>query len=388
MKPTVDYRSKVRRPAWVEIRLDRVVRNVRRFQAIIGKSALAAVVKADAYGHGIEEVAVALHRADVRWFCVSTAEEAHRVRDVLARARIMLMGPVDLRDVPDLARRRVVFTLFTIDFADDLDRLARRLGHRVDVHLKIDTGMNRLGVLWPQAKDFVLRLGLFRGVHVEGIYSHLATALEDRTFMNLQRRRFELCLREIHRIGLVPRIRHLANTGGVLASKAFHYDLARVGLGLYGVAPSPGRIAVGLEEAMIVKARLISVKWVEAGEGVGYGLGGRVRKLTPVGVVQVGYADGLEWRLGLAARDARRNAYAYYRGRRLPLIGRICMDQCFLDLTAVADEIEIGDPILIQGNDPTHGSIGMWETAEKIGTIPYEVMTGFGKRLPRKYVRA
>lgn len=379
-----DYRSRVRRPAWVEIHLDRLLRNAKRFQKILGRSTLAAVVKADAYGHGLEEVASALHRAGVRWYCVSTAEEAHRLRDRLSRARIMLMGPVDRRDVADLAKRHVTFTLFTIDFADDLDRLARRMGHRIDVHLKIDTGMNRLGVMWEQAQDFVLRLGLFRGVHVEGIYSHLATALEDRAWMNIQRRRFDACLRQMRCLGLAPKIRHLANTGGVLASKSFHYDLARVGLGLYGVTPNPGRAAApGLEEAMAVKARLISVKWVEEGEGVGYGLAGRPSRLTPVGVVQVGYADGLEWRLGAKRGDA---AVAYYKHRPLPLLGRICMDQCFLDLTRVADEIAIGDPILIQGAAPEHGVIGMWDTAQKIGTIPYEVMTGFGKRLPRKYV--
>lgn len=382
----------VRRPAWVEIHLGRIVRNARRFQKVLGKSSLAAVVKADAYGHGIESVSGALHRAGVRWFCVSTAEEAHRLRDAVPPAQIMIMGPVDRRDVPDLARRRIIFTLFTIDFADELDRLAKRLRRQVTVHLKIDTGMNRLGVEWLQARDFALRLGHFRGVHVDGIYSHLATSMENLKFMHVQRRRFEWCLRQMRSLNLVPRIRHLANTGGVLVSRAFHYDLARVGLGLYGVTPRPARnVRLKLEEAMVVKARLISVKWVEPNEGVGYGLAGQVRKLTPVGVVQVGYADGLDWRLSQfkgapssgGARSSR--AFAFYRGRPLPIIGRICMDQCFLDLTEVADEIETGDPILILGCDEENGNIGLWQTARKIGTIPYEVMTGFGKRLPRKY---
>lgn len=384
-----NYHLKVRRPAWVEIHLERIVRNARRFQKLLGGARLAAVVKADAYGHGIEPVSAALHRAGVRWFCVSTAEEAHRLRDTVSSARIMIMGPVDRRDVPDLARRKIIFTLFTIDYADELDRLAKRLGHQIQVHLKIDTGMNRLGVEWRQAGDFTLRLGLFRGVHVDGIYSHLATSLENLKFMHLQRRRFEWCLRQMKRLRLTPRIRHLSNTGGVLVSKAFHYDMARVGLGLYGVTPRPEQNArLGLEESMVVKGRLISVKWVEPDEGVGYGLAGRVRKLTPVGVVQVGYADGLDWRLSQSARPVKHPAAAFYKGRVLPLIGRVCMDQCFLDLTAVADEIETGDPILILGTDAAHGTIGLWETAQKIGTIPYEVMTGYGKRLPRKYVNA
>lgn len=383
------YQLKVRRPAWVEIHLDRIVKNARRFQKILGRSELAAVVKADAYGHGLESVGSALYRAGVRWFCVSTAEEAHRLRDSVSRGRIMLMGPVDQRDVPDLARRGIIFTLFNIDFADELDRLSKRLGKRIDVHLKIDTGMNRLGVEWSQAGDFALRLGLFRGVQVDGVYSHLATSLENLEFMRIQRRRFEWCLKQMRRLRVIPRLRHLANTGGVLASKAFHYDLARVGLGLYGVTPKPEQSRrLGLEEGMVVKARLISVKWVEPDVGVGYGLAGRVDRLTPVGVVQVGYADGLDWRLSRIGRPGRNSnpAAACYRGRRLPILGRICMDQCFLDLTQVADEIEIGAPILILGNDPSHGTIGMWDTAKKIGTIPYEVMTGFGKRLPRKYV--
>lgn len=381
------YALTVRRPAWVEVHLGRIVRNARRFQKVLRRTALAAVVKADAYGHGIESVSAALYRSGVRWFCVSTAEEAHRLRDAVPAARVMIMGPVDRRDVPDLARRRIVFTLFTIDFADELDRLSHRLGRRIDVHLKIDTGMNRLGVEWTQVGDFALRLGLFRGVQVEGIYSHLATSLENLEFMHTQRKRFERCLRQMHRLRLTPRIRHLANTGGVLVSKAFHYDLARVGLGLYGVTPRIGQSSrLGLEEAMSVKARLISVKWVEPDEGVGYGLAGQVRRLTPVGVVQVGYADGLDWRLSQSRRSTPHPAAACYRGRSLPIIGRICMDQCFLDLTEVADEIEIGDPILILGSDPANGTIGMWDTAKKIGTIPYEVMTGYGKRLPRKYV--
>ena len=361
----------VRRPAWVEIHLDRIVRNAQRFQRMLRRAELAAVVKADAYGHGIEPVSAALHRAGVRWFCVSTAEEAHRLRDVVSSGRVMLMGPVDRRDVRDLAKRGVIFTLFTIDFADDLDRLSKRLGRPVRVHLKIDTGMNRLGVEWNQAGDFALRLGLFRGVRVEGIYSHLATSLENLPFMRLQRRRFEWCLKQMRRLRLTPRYRHLANTGGVLTSCDFHYDLVRVGLGLYGVTPRPEQSAkLNLEEAMAVKARLISVKWVEPDEGVGYGLAGRVERLTPVGVVQVGYADGLDWRLSHTGQRRRNAAVACYGGRALPVIGRICMDQCFLDLSRVADDIETGDPILIQGNDPAHGTITFWETAKKIGTIP------------------
>lgn len=378
---------KVRRPAWVEIHLDRIVRNARRFQKILRGARLAAVVKADAYGHGIESVSQALARAGVKWFCVSTAEEAHRLRDNLGRARILLMGPVDRRDIEDLAKREVVFTMFNIDFADELDRLARKLARRVTVHLKIDTGMNRLGVPWEQTGDFALRLGLFRGVFIEGIYSHLATSLENVEFMNLQRRRFEVCLRRMRDLHLTPKIRHLANTGGVLSSPKFHYDLARVGLGLFGVAPRPGQEkSLGLEEAMAVKGRLISVKWVEPGAGVGYGLAGKVNRLTPVGVVQVGYADGLDWRLSQTAPNARTGTFAMYEHRKLPILGRICMDQCFLDLTDVSDEIEIGDEILFLGEDAAHGRNGLWQTAQKIGTIPYEVMTGFGKRLPRKYI--
>ena len=383
----MESRWKVRRPAWVEIRLDRILRNARRFQTMLRSADLAVVVKADAYGHGLEPVASALYRGGVRWFCVSTAEEAHRLRDRISRAHILIMGPVDRRDVPGLARRAIIFTLFNIDFADELDRLSRRLDRKIDVHLKIDTGMNRLGVPWKQAGDFALRLGLFRGVHVQGIYSHLATSLEDLAFMHTQRSRFEFCLRQMRRLRLTPRIRHLANTGGVMVSPRFHYDMARVGLGLYGIAPRPARLGIAqIEQAMAVKARLISIKWVEAGSGVGYGLAGRVSRLTPVGVVQVGYADGLDWCLSQPNQPARSPAHALFRGRQLPLIGRICMDQCFLDLTAVVDEIEIGDPILILGQEAEHGDISHWDMARKIGTIPYEVMTGFGKRLPRKYL--
>ncbi|MBI4179763.1 alanine racemase [bacterium] len=374
---------RVRRPAWVEIYLDRIAANARLFQRKLGRAQLAAVVKADAYGHGIEGVSAALYRSGVRWFCVSTGDEAHRLRDVCPRARILLMGPVDRRDLRDLLLRNVTFTLFTIDFADELDSVASRAGRRAVVHLKIDSGMNRLGVPWRQAGDFSLRLGLFRGVSVEGVYSHLATALENPSFMQIQRRRFERSLQEMRRLGVIPRIRHLANTGGVLVSRAFHYDMARVGLGLYGVTPQESHAArLGLSEAMVVKARLISVKWVEPGEGVGYGLAGRVRKLTPVGVVQVGYADGLDWRRGA-------DSVAHFRGRPLPFLGRICMDQSFLDLTAVADDISVGDPILILGDDGLFPAQSrgpdFWEMSKVTGTIPYEVMTDFGKRLPRIY---
>lgn len=382
-----EQRFKVRRPAWVEVHLERIVRNAARFSRMLGRAELAAVVKADAYGHGMGAVATALHRAGVRTFCVSTAEEAHQLRDILTKPRVLLMGPADRRDAADLVRRRVTLTLFTIDFADFLDRIARKLGRRTDVHLKVDTGMNRLGVPWEQAGDFVLRLGLFRGVHVEGIYSHLATALDDRSFMQTQRRRFEWCIRQMQRLRVVPRIRHLANTGGVLTSKSFHYDMARVGLGLYGVEPRPrSGLHTGLEEAMVVKGRLICVKWIEPGEGVGYGLAGKFRKLTPVGVVQVGYADGLDWRLGHIRVGKAHPLRAFYKGRALPLAGRICMDQCFLDLTQVVDEITVGEPILFLGHDPDHGTVSLWDTARRIGTIPYEVMTGFGKRLPRQYI--
>lgn len=371
----------VRRPGWVEVHLDRVARNARRFQKILGPSRLAAVVKADAYGHGLERIARRLYRAGVRWYCVSTAEEAHRLRDTLAGIRILMMGPADLRDVPGLVKRDITLTLYSIDLARHLHALARRQRKKFKVHLKIDTGMNRLGVPWRSAGEFITRMKLFDGVELEGVFSHLATALENRQFMTVQKRRYDMALKLMAAEGFTPKIRHLANTGGVLAGKSFHYDMARVGIGLYGVTPVPLHASrLKLEEALAVMGRVVSIKWVAPGDGVGYGLSYLARKLTPVAVMPIGYADGMMWNLG-------GRGFAVWHGVKLPVLGRVCMDQTFLDISRANERLSVGEEVLILGAHDVHGRVGLWETAKLAGTIPYEIMTAYGRRLPRIYVR-
>lgn len=361
------------RPTVAEIDLSAVRHNVRTLRP--KDAALMAVVKANGYGHGAIAVAGAALEAGATWLGVALVEEGLRLRDAGIEAPILV-----LTEFPLGAERAALGAGLTPTAYTDggLDRLADAAEGRVGVHVKVDTGMHRVGLRPEQAVPFVSRL-LAMDVAFDGLWTHLATSedLGD-PFMGVQVASFRRVLDGIRDAGIArPPYLHVANTGGLLADPAVRFDMVRVGIGLYGVAAGPnvaGR--ADLRPVMTWRSAVSLVKRVDAGERLSYGLRYRLERPSTIATVPVGYADGYS-RL-LAGR-----AQVLIRGRRYPVAGSVTMDQLMVDCGD--DAVEAGDDVVLIGAQREE-RITAEEVAAWMGTIGYEVVCGVSERVPRLHL--
>jgi alanine racemase len=366
--------------AWVEINLAALRHNVRQFRQLLPASTqLMAVVKADAYGHGAVTVAQTALQAGATWLGVATVPEGIELRAAGIQAPILVMGAVNSsEEMQAIAHWRLQPTLVTpkqaLVFSETLAKLAaaRPLG----VHLKIDTGMTRLGFPWAEAVEFTRFVQPLPHLKIASLYSHLATADDpDPTILRLQHQRFNTAVAQLRAQHLLPPRLHLANTAATLADPALHYDQVRVGLGLYGLYPAPhlqGRI--DLQPVMQVKARITHLKEVPAGTGVSYGHQYVCDRPMRLAVVGIGYADGVP-------RVLSNRLQALVKGRLAPQVGAITMDQTMLDVTGIP-HLREGDVVTLLGRDGDR-SLSPDDWAALAGTISWEILCGFKHRLPR-----
>jgi alanine racemase len=378
--------------AWVEINLAALAHNVRSLKALLPiHSDLMTVVKADAYGHGAVTVAQTALKSGASWLGVATVPEGIELRQAGIAAPILVMGAVnDPEEVRAIAAWQLQPTI--VNFKQALvfsETLAAYYGdeNRTDpsdspvypalpVHLKLDTGMSRLGFDWQQAVElarFVKRLAHLETVSV---YSHLATAdSPDPTVMRQQHQRFEGAITALKREGLLPPRLHLANSAATLSDPALHYDMVRVGLATYGLYPSPHlKNTVELRPVLEVKARITHLKTVEPGTGISYGHKFVARQQIKVATVGIGYADGIP-------RILSNQMQALVGGVRVRQIGNITMDQLMLDVSAIP-AVQAGNVVTLLGQSGEHMlSADQW--AKMAGTISWEILCGFKHRLPR-----
>jgi alanine racemase len=359
--------------AWVSVDLEAIAYNVRQLVQYLGpRVALMAVVKADAYGHGavaVSEVALA-HGA--KWLAVATIEEGIQLREAAIKAPILLMGATNtVEEVKAVTYWKLQPTLCTpkqaLTYSDNLTQ-----SHAV--HLKIDTGMSRLGASWQEAVPFVAWVKSLPHLEIASIYSHLATADEpDSAFLALQKQRFNQVLEALALQSNRDRpFLHLANSAGTLADPQYHYDLVRVGLALYGLAPARHLIqVVDLKPALLIQARITQVKTVPAGTGVSYGQTYHAKQDMRLATVALGYADGLP-------RNLSGKIQVEVLEKRVPQVGTITMDQCLIDVSAVP-EVQEGEVVTFLGKSAPSA----YDWADLLGTIPYEILCGFKHRLPR-----
>ncbi|NJN03068.1 MAG: alanine racemase [Leptolyngbyaceae cyanobacterium SL_1_1] len=372
--------------AWVEINLGALKHNVEQLRASLGaKTDLMAVVKADAYGHGAVTVAKTAVQAGASWLGVATVPEGIELRQANLKAPILVMGAVNTpEEVRVMAQWQLQPTVVTpkqaLIFSDILagDWQGRS---PLPVHLKLDTGMSRLGHPWQQAAAFYQFVRRLPQLKISSIYSHLATADEpDPTFMQTQQQRFETAIAELQLQGFQPPRLHLANSAAMLADSSLHYDLVRVGLALYGLYPAPHlNKAVSLRPVMQVKARITHLKQIEPGTGVSYGHQFIADRLMRIAVVGIGYADGVP-------RLLSNRLTALIRGQRVQQIGTITMDQLMLDVTHLPN-LQEGDIVTLLGRD-RQGQITAEDWANMLGTISWEILCGFKHRLPRILVES
>ncbi len=370
--------------SWAEVDLDAIAANARAIRALVRRGAdVMGVVKADAYGHGVDQVVPVLLANGVSRLAVSMLDEAVQLRNQGIEAPILVLGYTDPRRAEEILRRRVTQTVFSLDLARALSDAAVRLGTEVRVHVKVDTGMGRVGFQAGfDAVKSVVAIHALPNVVVEGMYTHFATADEpDPAFTLQQFERFTGIASELGRIGVHVPILHACNSAALARFPSMHLDVVRPGLALYGIAPKDcpgfGPGGLGLRPALSLKSNLILVKDIEPGASVSYGRRFVAARPSRIGTIPIGYADGYSRSLG-------GRADVLVGGRRAPIVGRICMDSCMADLTDLPGSAATGDEVVLVGRQGGE-EITADEIADRMGTISYEVVCLAGKRVPRAY---
>ncbi len=363
------------RPAWAEIDLDAIRDNVRALMSILSPDTrFMAVVKADAYGHGAIEVARAAIEAGAWGLGVATTDEGVQLRRAGITAPILLLGTTPPEEASRVVDHDLAAAVFQIAVARALSEAAGLAGRRARIHLKIDTGMGRIGMAPRDAVALARSVCALPHVVVEGCFTHLATADEvDLAPAQAQVTSFRAVLGELDRAGLTVGMRHAANSAAALALPESHFDLVRCGIALYGILPAPHlRGRVRLRPAMRLRARIVHVKRVEAGTPIGYGHAYRAPRATTIVTVPVGYADGYP-------RLAGRGGHVVIGGRRHPIAGRVSMDQLTVDAGEMP--VQVGDEVELWGT-----ALPVEEVADAAQTISYEVLARVSPRVPRVFM--
>lgn len=338
-----------------------------------------AVVKANAYGHGATQVARALEHAGATMLACADIEEGTALRAAGVRAEILVFGALSVSDLDGVFDGGLTPTISTPGAARALQAAAVRYRQRLRYHLKIDTGMNRLGFRFDNLSRTVPELLANPNLELEAVYTHFATAdVPASPLFDEQRRRFDRAVADLQGMGGRPRRRHAANSAALLRDTRVWYDLVRPGLLLYGIVPPPLAAPLPLEPVMSLASRVVAVKGLRTGESTGYGARFVAERPTTIAIVPAGYADGLDMRL--AGRGA-----ALIRGCRVPIVGSVCMDMIMVDVTGLS--VSPGDEVVLIGGQ-ADDRIDAREMAAAIGSIPWEIVCRLGSRIERHYDRA
>lgn len=367
------------RPSWIEVDLDAVEANAAKIAERVAPAALWAVVKADAYGHGDVPVAEAALAGGARCLAVALVEEGVRLREAGLRVPILLLSEPPLDAAEEVVEWELVPTVYRRDFAERLGKAALEARRRLGVHLKLDTGMHRVGAAPADAVPLARFVVEHPGLRLEGVWTHFPVSETDPDYTRRQVTALVRFRDALRAEGIEVPLLHAANTAGALAVPESRLDAVRVGLGLYGLRPAPG-IAPELElaPAMRVVSRVAYVRRLPRGARPSYG---RIRPLpraATIATVPIGYADGMPRRLAAAGGEV------LIGGRRRPLAGMVTMDQIVVDVGD--DDVQVGDEVVLLGRQGTE-EITADEWAMRLGTINYEIVTGFGPRLPRRHLR-
>lgn len=361
------------RPSWVEVDLEAVAHNVATLSRIAAPSRLCAVVKADGYGHGDVPVAEAALGAGAEWLAVALVEEGARLREAGIEAPILLLSEPPPADAGEVIRWRLTPTVYRVEFLQSLGAL----GSPVGVHLKVDTGMHRVGASPEDVPDLARLAGSFPGVRIEALWTHFAVADEDPSFTRVQLERFQETVSAVRHVTGEQLLLHSSNTAGTILFPEARFDMVRTGLGIYGLHPcGETRHLADLRPAMSVVSHVSHVRWHPAGTRPSYG---RRRPLPDdgwVATVPVGYADGVPRLL------SQRGAEVLVGGVRRPLAGTVTMDQIVVDLGP--EPVPVGTEVVLIGA-AGDDRIDADEWARLTETINYEIVCGIGPRLPRRY---
>lgn len=376
---------KLLRPTWVEISLGKLRRNFARVRELAGDRSVMAVIKADAYGHGAVAVAKCLAECGVDWFGTATVEEAQELRAAGVEQPVLLLGGLYMSDAADLIEYRLTPSVSSTARLDTYAETAAHYRKPIEFHLKIDTGMGRLGLPPDRLVSFIEHYHKLQGLRMTGVLTHLASA-EDliASQTDEQLARFHEALKTLRSHKIDPEWIHVSNAAALLTRHDIPENLVRVGALLFGyclpiIHPSgeqstkPGE----LEPVLTFKSRVVYLKDVISGTPLGYSAAFHTRRPSRIATVPVGYADGLN-------RALSNRGHAIVRGHRARIVGNISMDLTLFDVTDIPG-VAVGDEVILIGNSG-ETSINALDIARQIGTVPYEILCTIGKRVPRIYV--
>lgn len=369
------------RPVWVDINLNHLAHNISEVKRVVKSGALiSAVIKADGYGHGAVQIGQTLLNHGADRFAVATLSEAVQLKMAFPQVPVMVLGYTPDELIERAIELDIIQTVFSYDQALKFNQSAKAVQKKLTVHIKINTGMNRIGMpVSDTTVDDIYQMSKLDGLSIEGIFTHFSSADEvDKTFTHLQVERFMQIVHGLEAKGVHIPIKHVANSAAIIDCPEYHFDMVRAGIMLYGLYPSDDvdKQAATLKEVMSLKAQVAQVKTIQPGDGVSYGLKFKADKETQIATMPIGYADGFTRGLSFKAKGI-------IKGEIKPVVGRICMDQCMLEVDGL--EVKVGDVVTLFG-EAEGQFISIDDVAKQLDTINYEWVCMMGKRIPRRYV--
>ncbi len=368
------------RPTWMEVNLDTIAHNMRQIRRITHPQAeILAVVKANAYGHGAIDMSRVVLQNGADRLGVATTAEGIALREAGIKVPILILGLISIEQIPEVVDYNLTQTVCTWECAKKLSQYAVFRNKMAKIHVKIDTGMGRIGLLPEEALDFIRRVIKLPKVEVEGLFTHFPSADEiDKTYTFRQIEQFQKVIRQLEKEDIFIPVQHAANSAGVIDMPEAHFTMVRPGMIMYGLYPSEHvNHTIGLRPALSLKSRVIYLKQVPAGSYISYGRIYKTERPSVIGTLPIGYADG--WSRLLSGKGE-----VIIHGQKVPIVGRISMDQCMIDVTDVPG-VKLYDEVVLIGQQG-NCEITVDEVAEKMGTINYEVICIITNRVPRVYV--
>lgn len=370
--------------AWAEIDLNNIIHNLNEIKARIkNKTQIMAVVKANAYGHGSEQIAGTLIESGVARLAVSTLDEALQLRFKGINIPIQILSHTFPARVKEIIDHNLIQTIFNVELAEELSNEAKRRGARAKVHIKMDTGMNRLGFqAGEETLKKIVEIYKMPCIEIEGIMTHFASSDEiDKKCTEWQIERFIDTCNQLEKTGIHIPIKHTANSAAFLNYPEMQMDMVRPGIIIYGLYPSTkmNRTLINLKPAMSLKARIININYIPENLGISYGSIFKTSRRSCIISLPVGYADGYPTILSNKSRILAAGEYA-------PIVGRVCMDHCMADVTDIKNKVTVGDEAVFFGKQG-YNEVSIDEVAEKSSAINYEVVCRIGMRIPRVYIK-
>lgn len=370
------------RPVWAEVNLDNIINNINEIKKNINSEEIIAVVKANAYGHGAIDVAPVLVENGANKLAVAMLSEALELREAGIKVPILILGYTDVSFAEMLINNDIEQTVYSLDYAKELSKKAEGLNKVAKIHIAVDTGMGRIGFL-PNEKSVeeVVEISKLSNLRITGVFTHFSNAdEEDKSYAHNQIEKFNSFINEIEKREINLGVKHISNSASIIDIEDAHYNAIRPGIILYGYYPSDyiNKDKLKLMPALSLKCQVIHVKELPKGEYIGYGRKFRTERDSVIATLPIGYADGY-------IRGLYGKAQVIINGKLAPVVGKICMDQCMVDVTDIGP-VNVGDEVILLGED--HGiKNNADDMADMLDTINYEILCMIGRRVPRIYIK-